>query len=160
MIHKIKILLVILLFFGFTDTTQISTLDDKYKLIEYDQSELNCLINNVYHEAGIETFQGKLAIAQVTLNRVQSGKFKNNICKTVHQRNRTVCQFSWVCQRKKYVDKNSNAYIASKEAAYQVFVIGHRIKKLNNALYYHANYINPGWNKRKIVTIGKHIFYG
>jgi hypothetical protein len=29
-----------------------------------------------------------------------------------------------------------------------------------NALYYHATYVNPGWNKHKVVTkIGNHIFY-
>ena len=29
-----------------------------------------------------------------------------------------------------------------------------------NALYYHATYVNPGWNKNKVVTkIGNHIFY-
>ncbi len=29
-----------------------------------------------------------------------------------------------------------------------------------NALYYHATYVNPGWNKNKVVIkIGNHIFY-
>jgi spore germination cell wall hydrolase CwlJ-like protein len=28
-----------------------------------------------------------------------------------------------------------------------------------NALYYHATYVNPGWNKNKVITrIGNHIF--
>ena len=29
----------------------------------------------------------------------------------------------------------------------------------NNAMYYHANYINPGWHLTKVTQIGNHIFY-
>ena len=28
-----------------------------------------------------------------------------------------------------------------------------------NALYYHANYVNPGWRLTKVTQIGNHIFY-
>jgi spore germination cell wall hydrolase CwlJ-like protein len=54
---------------------------------------------------------------------------------------------------------DSQEFIACKEAAYSVLVYGHRIKKLDNALYYHATYVNPRWNKKVIAKIGKHIFY-
>jgi spore germination cell wall hydrolase CwlJ-like protein len=37
---------------------------------------------------------------------------------------------------------------------------GFRLPGLKDALYYHATYINPGWNRKKITTIGHHIFYG
>jgi spore germination cell wall hydrolase CwlJ-like protein len=26
-------------------------------------------------------------------------------------------------------------------------------------MYYHADYVNPGWNKEKVAKIGRHIFY-
>ena len=35
-----------------------------------------------------------------------------------------------------------------------------RLPSLKNALYYHADYVNPGWKKPKIEKIGHHIFYG
>jgi spore germination cell wall hydrolase CwlJ-like protein len=36
------------------------------------QKELNCLTNNIFYEAESESFKGKLAVAQVTMNRVRS----------------------------------------------------------------------------------------
>jgi spore germination cell wall hydrolase CwlJ-like protein len=35
------------------------------------------------------------------------------------------------------------------------------LPELRNALYYHADYVNPFWaeHKRRIVKIGAHIFY-
>ena len=61
--------------------------------------QLNCLTQNIYWEAASEPFEGKVAVAQVTLNRVESGKFANTVCGVVYQKNvfyeRVVCQFSW-----------------------------------------------------------------
>jgi uncharacterized protein YyaL (SSP411 family) len=34
------------------------------------------------------------------------------------------------------------------------------LPSLKNALYYHADYVNPGWNKPRLEKIGHHIFYG
>jgi spore germination cell wall hydrolase CwlJ-like protein len=43
--------------------------------------------------------------------------------------------------------------------AKKVLLEGFRLPGLENALFYHATYINPGWNRKKIQTIGQHIFY-
>jgi len=39
------------------------------------QKQLDCLARNIYHEAGYEPFEGKVAVAQVTINRAESGQF-------------------------------------------------------------------------------------
>ena len=49
------------------------------------QAQLDCLARNIYHEAGYESFEGKVAVAQVTLNRTESGQFPSDICKVVYQ---------------------------------------------------------------------------
>ena len=36
--------------------------------------QLECLANNIYWEAASEPFEGKVAVAQVTMNRVESGR--------------------------------------------------------------------------------------
>jgi spore germination cell wall hydrolase CwlJ-like protein len=36
---------------------------------------------------------------------------------------------------------------------------GFRLPSLDQALYYHADYVNPRWGKEKLATIGRHIFY-
>ena len=41
------------------------------------KEELMCLAKNIYHEARSETTNGMLAVAHVTINRVNSSKFPN-----------------------------------------------------------------------------------
>jgi spore germination cell wall hydrolase CwlJ-like protein len=63
--------------------------------------QLDCLTRNIYWESATEPFEGKVAVAQVTINRVESGRFAPDICGVVYQKNvvydRVVCQFSWFC---------------------------------------------------------------
>ena len=54
---------------------------------ELRQKQLNCLARNIYHEAGGEPFEGKVAVAQVTINRAESGDFPSDICQVVYQKN-------------------------------------------------------------------------
>lgn len=42
-----------------------------------------CLALNVYHEARSENYDGQMAVAQVTLNRVASEKYPDSICDVV-----------------------------------------------------------------------------
>ncbi len=126
--------------------------------------QLQCLAQNIYYEAGYEPFEGKAAVAQVTLNRVESGKFPGDICKVVYQKNvvydKVLCQFSWYCEGKAGVRPvNKVAYDQSMEAAKKVLLEGFRLPSLHNALYFHGDYINPGWNKERVAKIGRHIFY-
>ena len=58
------------------------TIDNKFKHLqpqvateitaEFRQRQLSCLARNIYFEAGSEPFEGKVAVAQVTLNRADS----------------------------------------------------------------------------------------
>lgn len=128
------------------------------------EKQLDCLAQNIYHEAGHEPFEGKAAVAQVTLNRAESGKFPSDICKVVYQKNivydKVLCQFSWYCEGKAGVKpKHTVAYEQSMEAAKKVLLEGFRLPSLENAMYYHADYVNPKWNKERVAKIGAHIFY-
>jgi spore germination cell wall hydrolase CwlJ-like protein len=127
--------------------------------------QLECLALNIYREAGYEPFEGKVGVAQVTLNRVASPDFPNDICQVVYQKNvvyqKVICQFSWYCdQVHRNRPVNPGAYQESMEVAKKVMLEGFRLPGLTDALYYHADYVSPGWrNKEKIVKIGAHIFY-
>lgn len=123
-----------------------------------------CLANNIYYEAGIEPKKGKLAVAQVTMNRVASGDFPNSICKvvsqkTVKKKKVQVCQFSWKCQNVKAPKHTDRSYKESQEIARKFLQKVQHVPELKDALYYHADYVNPGWKKERITKIGKHIFY-
>ncbi len=126
--------------------------------------QLNCLAKNVYWEAGSEPFEGKVAVAQVTMNRVASGKFSNDICDVVYQRSiiaqKTVCQFSWVCEpNHKFRPINQENYSESYAVAKKVLLENFRLESLRGAMYFHATYVNPNWGKKPITRIGNHIFY-
>jgi len=128
------------------------------------QAQLDCLARNIYHEAGYEPFEGKVAVAQVTINRAESGEFPSDICKVVYQKNvvyeKVMCQFSWYCEGPSAVKPmNGPVYTESMEVAKKVLLEGFRLPDLKNALYFHGDYIQPGWNKKPVAKIGHHIFY-
>jgi len=132
--------------------------------VEVRERQLACLARNIYFEAGTEPFEGKVAVAQVTLNRVDSGNFPADICRVVYQKNvfyeKVVCQFSWYCDR---VASNrpihKEIYDECMEVAKKVLLEGFRLPTLTEAMYYHADYVNPNWRREKIAKIGRHIFY-
>lgn len=126
--------------------------------------EVTCLAQNIYYEAASEPYEGKLAVAQVTLNRVRSGKFAPTVCDVVKQRNSingiTICQFSWVCE-KAYAIRDPYKWEESLLVARKALTtpVAHDHLKKTNAMYYHADYVNPRWPKQRIMQIGHHIFY-
>jgi spore germination cell wall hydrolase CwlJ-like protein len=131
---------------------------------EQIQKDLDCLAINIYREAGNEPFEGKVAVAQVTLNRTQSPNFPNSVCGVVYQKNKftrkVVCQFSWYCDskhRNRPIDQES--YDESYRVAKMVLVEDFKLESLDQALFYHADYVNPNWGLKKITKIGQHIFY-
>jgi len=131
---------------------------------EVREHQLGCLAKNIYFEAGSEPFEGKIAVAQVTMNRVASGKFPDDVCKTIFQKNifyeRVVCQFSWTCDRvSKFTPTNSDNYKESMIAAQKVLLENYRLPSLEKAMFYHADYVDPRWGKEKVAKIGHHIFY-
>ena len=131
---------------------------------EVRERQLGCLAKNIYNEAGNEPFEGKAAVAQVTMNRAESGKFPSDICGVVYQKNivyeKVICQFSWFCNRAIMVRPvNKASYDESMEVAKKVLLEGYRLPGLTKALFYHASYISPGWNRKRITQIGQHIFY-
>ena len=128
------------------------------------QTQLDCLARNIYHEAGYEPFEGKVAVAQVTINRAESGQFPSDICRVVYQKNivyeKVLCQFSWYCENASVKKPmNGPVYTESMEVAKKVLLEGFRLPDLKKALYFHGDYVNPGWNKKPIAKIGRHVFY-
>jgi len=133
------------------------------QLTKESQKEVDCLADNIYHEAGYESEDGKKAVAMVTLNRTQDPRFPKDICGVVKQKTfwqgLTVCQFSWVCAPFKN-NKDSVAYQQSKDVALFVYANYEKLKDITKgALYYHADYVNPKWKLEKTTVIGRHIFY-
>lgn len=129
------------------------------------QQQVTCLAKNIYYEAGLESYEGKVAVAQVTVNRSENEKFPDTICGVVNQKTRVpsgklVCQFSWVCEPNRLKIKYySDRWEDSLAIARDVIVDGLRLDHLNEALYFHNTRVRPNWRLERITRIGGHIFY-
>ena len=128
------------------------------------ERQLDCLTKNIYWEAAAEPFEGKVAVAQVTMNRVQSGKFADNVCGVVYQKNsiyqKVICQFSWVCEGKKTLNKDSENYRESLQVAYDVLAYdSYRNIIPSTTLFFHNLMVNPMWPYKQVAKIGNHVFY-
>ena len=151
-----------------------------------DDAELDCLAKNIYHEARGESDAGKLAVAHVTLNRVNSDRFPDTVCGVVHQavyskwwlevKGRKVpvrnkCQFSWYCDGKsdaivltnekgQPIVRNIEAWQASQHIAMQV-LLGLTEDPTGGAKwYYNPDLADPYWKHSyiKTVQVGAHKF--
>lgn len=124
--------------------------------IAHTNLELFCLAKNIYHEAATQSSVGKIAVAQVTLNRAKSPKFAGDICSVVFARH----QFSWASDRsKRWSHPNNSKWDESMNIARDVLE-GKRVKGMEHALYFHEDRIRPKWkNRARLAHIGDHIFY-
>lgn len=127
---------------------------------KYDQKQIDCLAKNIYYESGNESKLGWLAVAMVTINRVNSGLFPSNICDVVYQKTGKIYQFSWVASRKHLTTPDHELYNEILEYAVTFYYKHHTMEDVTKgALFFHADYVNPRWNREKTAQIGRHIFY-
>ena len=123
------------------------------------QKEVECLARNIYFEAATEPRAGKVAVAEVTMNRYKSG-FARSVCGVVQQKNNGICQFSWVCEPKKPISMPAQWH-ESKEIAENILISQKKYSTMHGALFFHADYTVPGWASTKefVQKIGRHLFY-
>ena len=139
---------------------------------DIDIKELNCLALNIYHEARGESYQGKIAVANVTLNRVLHKKYPNSICGVVHQGRHYVnwkgntmpvkhkCQFSWYCDGRSDIVHEDNAWSSSRDIAFDV-LMGWVDDNTHGAThYYNPHKADPYWASELLQTaeLGNHVF--
>jgi spore germination cell wall hydrolase CwlJ-like protein len=123
--------------------------------VEARFTDIDCLAKNIYHEARGEPLEGQLAVAQVTVNRVASGKFQNTVCGVVYAHH----QFSWTNSGTKKV-KNTKAWRAALDISRAVLTKSVHLPHFP-ALYFHTRQTKPYWAKTRtrVAVIGNHVFY-
>lgn len=130
-------------------------LNTAYKTVKATNAEIMCLAKNIYYEARGEPLHGKIAVAQVTLNRVtHRTEFQSSICGVVYAKN----QFSWTMERHR--EPRGEVWLEAQALAKAV-VIGTAHLPDFKALYFHNLTVKPKWNQTKelVARIGNHIFY-
>jgi len=123
--------------------------------VQPDDREAECLATAVYFEAKSESLDGQLAVAQTILNRTRSGRFPESICGVVFQPG----QFS-------FVRGNGFPPVVRESRSWKNAVaIAHVAlndlwdSSVDNALYFHARRVSPGWRMQRIASVGNHVFY-
>ena len=140
------------------------------------QTPYECMVEAIYYEAGNQPFVGKVAVAQVILNRVNSRYHPNTVCDVVHEgpisqwwwdnHGKVVpikhkCQFSYYCDGKDESPYEGKSWTDSEHAA-MITLTNTLLKDVTDgATHYHADYVSPWWAKKMIrtVTIENHLFF-
>lgn len=117
-------------------------------------SEVRCLAAGVYYESKGEPLAGQLAVAQTIMNRTRSGRFPKSICSVLTQAG----QFSFVRGGVVPSAEGRNGWttaVAVAKVAHADLWDG----AAENALFFHARRVAPGWRMQKVASIGNHVFY-
>jgi spore germination cell wall hydrolase CwlJ-like protein len=127
------------------------------EIVVLSETDRNCLIRNVFYEAGAEPYAGKIAVAQVTWNRVRSGAWGKTVCQVVHAPN----QFSWTRDAIKKNRHLSGLQVDAVRDAVDAFQSGVRVAKLHSSMHFHTAHVKPGWaaDHARVKRIGGHVFY-
>lgn len=113
--------------------------------------DTECLARAVYFESRGEPLEGQLAVAQVILNRLASGKYASTVCGVINQRG----QFSFNPAK---APADSRDWRTAKAIA--AIAMGDDWTSIApQATAFHATRVNASWNMRKVSTIGNHVFY-
>lgn len=129
-----------------------------YNLRSYTPQEHACLAQNIYFEARNETLKGQIAVALVTLERVEDPRYPNNVCAVVYDDK----QFSWYSDGLSDRPKNKKKFD-------EIALVASAILATDTTLYdytygsthYHADYVEPYWAQYMVrkTKVDTHIFY-
>lgn len=133
------------------------------RLQSITEDEKHCLQQNIYFEARNQSRLGQVAVAWVTLNRLESSRYPDTICGVVWQDR----QFSWTHDGKP--DRPANNVIeqrAWEDAGLIAEVVlldwaKDKASPVEQAVMYHANYVQPYWRTAydRVTQVDDHIFY-
>ena len=133
------------------------------RLATVSEADKECLAQNIFFEARNQSTTGQVAVAWVTINRMEADRYPDTICGVVWQHK----QFSWTHDGKS--DRIPNNAIAQRawedaQLVAEVTLLDwarDRTSPVENATMYHADYVSPYWRTsyERVVTIDDHIFY-
>lgn len=118
--------------------------------------EHGCLTEAIYREAGAEPMKGRMAVAQVIMNRTRSGAFPSTVCGVTHQRGQFTFPKGLGPRRgpgeaKLWAEAKSIASLALRGALNGIS---------DRAVFFHSVSIRNPVKRTSLVTIiGRHAFY-
>ncbi len=123
-------------------------------------ADWQCLTEAIYFESRGESLQGQFAVAEVILNRRDSGLYPRSVCGVVRQQGNGGCQFSYVCDGSSNKMRDRAARDMAGRIA-RVMLDGAPRQLTAGATHFHTRSVSPGWSKSfaRTAAIGSHLFY-
>ncbi len=133
-------------------------LDDKSRA----KSE-KCLAEAIYFESRGEAVRGQMAVAQVVMNRVFSGKYPDTVCGVVYQNKyrHFACQFTFACDNNPDVIREPEMWERAKKISKATLDGQIWLPEVGKSTHYHAYWVRPSWvaEMKKMYKFGVHTFY-
>jgi spore germination cell wall hydrolase CwlJ-like protein len=133
----------------------LSQLVDEFHGTDTEDAEHDCLATAIYFESKGEPLHGQLAVAEVVINRAQSGRFPKSLCGVVKQPG----QFSFVRGGRLPSLPRASADWKTAVAIARIARQDLADSAAEDALFFHARRVSPGWKKKRVATLGNHVFY-
>lgn len=122
----------------------------------YSSGDVYWLARIIEAEAGAESYQGKVAVGNVILNRVNSKDFPNTVYNVIFEYYGNIPQFSPVADGTIYNSPTQESINAAKDALSGSRPVG------NSTYFFNPNKAAGAWivkNKSYVSRIGGHVFY-
>jgi hypothetical protein len=115
--------------------------------------QTECIAKVVHHEAANQPLAGQLAVAEVILNRISSGRFARTACGVANQAGQF---FHTMGYHPKADHRWSTAVAVARVAKSEAADMA-----APGALFYHASYVRPAWSHRRqlVARIADQLFY-
>ncbi len=127
--------------------------DDQTRIAD---GEHECLAGAIYFESKGEPLEGQLAVAEVVINRSQSGKYPKTLCGVIKQRH----QFSFIRAGQFPPIQRATAAWRKAVAIAHIALRDLADSRAAKAMFFHAKYVSPKWRGlTRVAAVGNHIFY-
>lgn len=139
-----------------SDPAPTAVEENNEKSFYLKNKEYNVLLKIVEAEAGCEDITGRMLVANVIMNRVNSDIFPDTVTEVVYQRHRGTAQFSPTA------DGRIDTVTVSPETIEAVDRVMNGEDCSNGALYFRSAYCNSQWHDQALTRVlehGNHIFY-
>lgn len=137
------------------DGRSLAQLVADYSSTETPDEQTDCLARAVYYESKGEPLAGQLTVAEVIINRAESGRFASTLCGVVRQRGQFSFVRGGVIPTPPQTSRDWRTAVAIAQIATRDLADG----AAPTALFFHARHVNPRWRLTRVAAVGNHIFY-
>jgi spore germination cell wall hydrolase CwlJ-like protein len=127
--------------------------------IHISEHDVHCIATAVYVEVNTQSLEEKLGVINVIMNRVRSKRFGRDACEVVYARGQFIGIENMMKANEKNIDQET--LLKTKLLVIDTLLFKKHSNPVAQSLYFHDDSIDMQyiWNKKKVVHIGRMVFY-